>query len=391
MLDESLLDVPDALARADAAGLLLGAAESGARARTAIRQADDAGLGALQPDGRPRSVLVAGAGPVTSCVADLLGACCNGGVPVNLLRPTGAQAAPTALSWALPGWAGPLDLLLLTTAEGNEPGLEALVEQAYRRGCTVVAITPPRALLAEAIGQTRGLVLPLAAGPAAAYEPAPYERDGQSGPGSSVGPPGTLWALITPLLALADRLGLASAPPSALQGLADRLDGVAERCGPAIDTYTNPGKTLAVELGGSLPLLWSEGDVAGAAARHAATTLGALAGRPALAAQLPEALLAHGALLTGARTAAGDPPQDFFRDRVDDAEALHPRVVLLRERAPGRGSAAVTARDLAYAQDTPLSELEPAEDSSPLEAAAELIATLDFAAVYLTLAAGEAS
>lgn len=392
MLDESLLDVPDALARADAAGLLLGAAESGARARTAIRLADDAGLGALQPDGRPRSVLVAGPGPVSSCVADLLGACCNGGVPVTLLRPTGSQAAPTALGWTLPGWAGPLDLLLLTTAEGNEPGLEALVEQAYRRGCTVVAVTPPRALLAEAIGQTRGLALPLAAGPAAGYESAaPYERHTAAGPGTSVSPPGTLWALITPLLALADRLGLVSAPPSALQRLADRLDGVAERCGPAIDTYTNPGKTLAVELSGSLPLLWSEGDVAGAAARHAATTLGALAGRPALAAQLPEALLAHGALLTGALTTAGDSPQDFFRDRVEDPESLHPRVVLLREGAPGRDSAAVTARDLAYAQDTPISELEPVEDSSPLEVAAELIATLDFAAVYLTLAAGEPS
>ncbi|MCT2593599.1 mannose-6-phosphate isomerase [Streptomyces sp. N2-109] len=390
MLDESLLDAPDALARADAAGLLLGAAESGARTRTAIRQADDAGLSALQPDGRPRSVLVAGYGPVTSCVADLLGAFCNGGVPVTLLRPSGALAAPSALSWMLPGWVGPLDLLLLTTAEGEEPGLEALVEQAYRRGCTVVAIAPPRTLLTEAVGQTRGLAVPLAAAPAA-YE----SSHGQQEPSGTVRlpatQPGTLWAMITPLLALADRLGLVSAPTSALQKLADRLDRVAERCGPAIDTYSNPGKTLAVELSGALPLLWSEGEVAGAAARHAATTLSALAGRPALAARLPEALTAHGALLTGALTGAGAQQPDFFRDRVEDPEALHTRVVLLREQDRARDSAAVAARELAYAHDSPLSELEPAEGSTGLEAAAELIATLDFAAVYLALAAGDAS
>ncbi|AXK33889.1 mannose-6-phosphate isomerase [Streptomyces armeniacus] len=396
MLDESLFDVPDALARADVHGLLHGAAESGARARTAIRLADDAGLAGLRPDGRPRAVLVAGYGPATSCVADLLGAFGNGGVPVTLLRPTGAQAAPAALSWPLPGWAGPLDLLLIATSGGEEPGLEALVEQAYRRGCTVVSVTPARTTLAEATGQTRGLTIPLAASPVP-YEPPAAVQSGGSGTATAeqrtqppVSAPGTLWALITPLLALCDRLGLLSAPPTALQALADRLDRTAERCGPAVETYSNPGKTLAAELAGALPLLWSEGQIAGAAARHCATTFASLAGRPALPAELPEAFDGHGALLTGAFGAAGD-PGDFFRDRVEEAESLHTRIVLLREHAPTGSSAVVAARDLAYAHDIPLSELEPAEDSGPLEAAAELIATTDFAAVYLTLAAGDAS
>ncbi|MZE77113.1 mannose-6-phosphate isomerase, partial [Streptomyces sp. SID5475] len=43
MLDESLLDAPEALARADTRGLLRGAAGSGARVRTAARGALEAG------------------------------------------------------------------------------------------------------------------------------------------------------------------------------------------------------------------------------------------------------------------------------------------------------------------------------------------------------------
>ena len=141
--------------------------------------------------------------------------------------------------------------------------------------------------------------------------------------------------MLIPLLALADRIGLLSAPPEALGKLADRLDQLAERCGPAIATYTNPAKTLAAELADSLPLIWTEGTVAGAVGRHFATELAGLAGRPALAAELPEALTTHRTLLAGA-LAAGADPDDFFRDRVEQPAAMHARVVLLREQEPGR-------------------------------------------------------
>ena len=387
MLDESLLETPDALARADTAGLLRGAAEAGARVRTALRQADDAGVVALRPDGRPRAAMVAGAGPVTGCVADLLAAFAAGAVPVSLLPPTGPLAAPGALRWTLPGWAGAMDLLLVASTTGDEAGLDALVDQAYRRGCTVVAVVPDQAPVAEMVGRVRGFVVPLAPAP---FEPRPIRtavtEPEQQAPLIS---PGTLWALLAPLLALTDRLGLLPAARADLEAMADRLDQVAERCGPAVAVYDNPGKLLATELTGTLPLLWSEGFVAGAAARHGVTTLAALPGRPALAAALPEALTAHGALLAGPfASAVGS--DDFFRDRVEDPEPLHARVLLLREHPPAAESAAVAARDLTYAHDIPLSELEPAEGSGPLEAAAQLIATLDFAAVYLALADGTA-
>ncbi|WP_431044086.1 SIS domain-containing protein [Streptomyces sp. P1-3] len=460
MLDESLLDAPDALARADTRGLLRGAAESGARVRAAARHAAEAGIPSLQPDGRPRAVHVAGPGAAGSCTADLLAALTGGSCPVSLIGPTGVAPAPGALRWTLPGWAGPMDLLLIATPDGTEPGLPLLVEQAYRRGCNIVAVAPAHSPLTEAVEQARGLAVPMAMSPyAAPYATGPYDDEaataasatepaagaldprgpgwqpGGPGPGPGPGPspdtgsgsgpeapphaahpphpghhgtghaedplgtapgettgpalPGTLWALLTPLLVLVDRIGLIAAPPSALEQVADRLDRVAERCGPAIATYSNPAKTLAAELAGALPLIWTEGLVAGAAGRRFAGLLAALAGRPALVAELPGALAAHGTLLTGA-FAGGANPDDFFRDRVEEPEALHARVVLFRDQPVTAFSAAPTARELALAHDTPVSELEPAEGSQ-LEAAAELLAIADFAAVYLSLASAERS
>ncbi|MGP3953818.1 SIS domain-containing protein [Streptomyces sp. 7N604] len=390
MLDESLLDAPEALARADTRGLLRGVAESGARVRTAVRAAAESGLADLKPDGRPRALHIAGSGPTTGCIADLLSALAGGNAPVSLIRPTGALAAPGALLWTLPGWVGPLDLLLVITTDGTEPGLSALVEQAYRRGCAVVTVTPPRSPLTDEAGGRHGLVVPLA--------PTSYEEVPEDQPLPATGlrsapdtePPGTLWALLTPLLVLIDRIGLFPAAQPAIQSVADRLDRTAERCGPAIATYSNPAKTLAAELADTLPLLWSEGALAGAVGRHFARALAAVAGRPALAAELPDALTAHGTLLAGA-FAAGADPDDFFRDRVEESQPLHARVVLLRDQPLlGNHSPTPAARELALSHDTAISELEPS-GGGVLESAAELLAITDFAAVYLALASGERS
>ncbi|WP_236243388.1 SIS domain-containing protein [Streptomyces sp. CC228A] len=376
MLDESLLDDPEALARADHRGLLRGAAEAGARVRTAARHATEAGVGALNPEGRPRAVLIAGSGTAATGVADLVAALAGASAPVTRLHPTGVAPAAGALRWALPGWTGSVDLLLLATTDGSEPGLAQLAEQAYRRGVTVVTVAPRRSPLTEAVHGSHGLAVPLATAPHEEYED------------TQAASPGALWALFTPLLALLDRVGLITAPAETLEKVADRLDRIAERCGPAIATYGNPAKTLAAELADSLPLIWTEGPYAAPVGRRFTAVLAELACRPALAAQLPEALPAHGGLLAGA-LAAGADPDDFFRDRVEEAQALHARVVLLRDRPADEGglTAAPAARELALGNGTAVSELEP-EPGTDLEALAELLAVTDFAAGYLALAAG---
>ncbi|MDX3521263.1 SIS domain-containing protein [Streptomyces scabiei] len=374
MLDESLLDTPDALSEADRRDLLRGAAEAGARVRTAIRLGVEAGIPELKPDGRPRALLVAGPGMASAGVADLLGALAGANCPVTRLHPAGVAPAPGALRWELPGWAGPVDLLLVATADGSEPGLSLLVDQAYRRGSTVVAVAPARTPVAEAVERAHGLFVPMATGP--------YEQEVPLGAAA----PGVLWSLLTPMLALLDRTGVVTAPPDALQKVADRLDQVAERCGPAIATYGNPAKKLAAELADSLPVIWTEGQAAGPVGRRFASALAELAGRPALAAQLPEALSSHTVLLSGPLAANAD-PDDFFRDRVEDAPVLHARVVLVRDRPSGGLSALPAARELALGHDTAISELEP-EEGSDLETLAEMIAITDFTAVYLSLASG---
>ncbi|GAA3538311.1 SIS domain-containing protein [Streptomyces osmaniensis] len=374
MLDESLLDTPEALADADRRALLRGAAEAGARVRTAARHAVEAGVHDLKPDGRPRAILIAGPGAAATCVADLLGTLAGATSPVTRLAPAGVAPAAGALRWELPGWAGSVDLLLIATPDGTEPGLSLLAEQAYRRGCTVVAVAPAGTPLSEAMHGNHGLFVPMAT--------APYEQDESL----AASAPGVLWALLTPLLALLDRTGLLTAPPDAVEKVADRLDHIAERCGPAIATYSNPAKTLAAELADALPLIWTEGVSAGPAGRRFAAALAELSGHPALVAELPEALASHNALLAG-RLAASADPDDFFRDRVEETPALHARVVLLRDRPIGGLTAAPSARDLALSHDTPISELEP-EPGGELETLAELIAITDFAAVYLALASG---
>ncbi|MET8559529.1 SIS domain-containing protein [Streptomyces flaveolus] len=374
MLDETLLDTPEGLAAADRRGLLRGAAEAGARVRTAARHATEAGVGELKPDGRPRAVLIAGPGAAATHTADLLGTLAGPGSPVVRLAPTGVAPAAGALRWELPGWAGSVDLLLIATPDGTEPSLSLLADQAYRRGCSVVAVAPPGTPLAEAVAGAHGLFVPMAT--------APYDQEEPLAASS----PGVFWALLTPLLALLDRIGLIAAAPDALEKVADRLDHIAERCGPAIATYSNPAKTLAAELADALPLVWTEGSSAGPAGRRFAAALAELAGRPALVAELPEALAAHSALLAGPLAASAD-PEDFFRDRVEEPPALHARVVLLRDRPITGLTAAPAARDVALSHDTAISELEP-EEGGELETLAELIAVTDFAAVYLALASG---
>jgi hypothetical protein len=379
LFDETLLEDPDALARADVQGLLRGVAAAGARVRTALRLAEEAGVAELRPDGRPRTVLVAGSGTEAAAVADLLSALGSGVCPVQLLHPTGPT--PQQSRWTLPGWAGSLDLLILLSPQGTEQGLTDLVEQAYRRGCTAAAVTPPKAPLAEAVAQVRGLALPFAA---------PEANGRPSGLGSTDEPAtdtGTFWALLTPLLALSDRVGLFNAPPSALRAVADTLDVVAARCGPAIATYTNPAKTLAAELDGALPLLWSQGRIAAAGARRFAAVLATVAGRPALSAELPAALTAHGPLQASAGSLAVD-SDDFFRDRLEEPDRLLLRIVLFQEAADQPASAGRAVREQAYAHDTPLSEIS-ASAETPLDTAAELFALTDFAAVYLAVASTE--
>ncbi|MBC3842575.1 mannose-6-phosphate isomerase [Streptacidiphilus sp. 4-A2] len=423
MFEEWLLDDPDALVRADEAGLLLDLASAGATVRRALRLADEAGLGRLRPEGRPRAVLVAGHATAV-LVGELLAALGGTACPITVLGPTladpehpsdrpGASSTELrsdftlSLDWTLPGWVGPSDLLLVLSSSGTEPGLIALAQQAYTRGCSFVSVAPAGSPLAGATLQVRGLPLPFETA-GGAPEPVPgLERD------LPQETPSTLWGLLAPALALADRVGIVSIPVSSLQSAADQLDEMAVRCGPSADTYSNPAKGLAIHLDGMLPLLWSDSTGTAAVARRFAAMLAAEAARPAVAGMLPDALISqHGLLRGGLGADAGE--DDFFRDRTEEPDALRYKVLLLRRiRRPAEAQDGTGAAHQAEPRTDP--DTVPAPEPQPLPhavarvhrlaadhqigvqeltsaqpdalgALTELLALTDFAAVYLGLA-----
>ncbi|TQF05178.1 mannose-6-phosphate isomerase [Kitasatospora acidiphila] len=399
MLDDSLLDDPAALQRADQDHALLALAASGARVRTALRLAEAAGVSSLRPEGRPRAVLVAGAGSVPM-VGQALAALVGGATLVHPLAAVDVLPSDpfsAGLSWQLPGWAGPLDLVVVASAEGVEEGLIRLAEQAYARGCAITVIAPEGRPLAEAAAQVRALPLPYAV--ATLEEPAAAPAEPDLPPED----PAALWAFLTPLLALAEKIGVLRLGPGELPALADLLDELAVRHRPDAPAYRNPAKGLAAQLAGTVPLLWSEGEPAGVAAERLAAMLADRAGRPAVTGRLPQALSTHRGMFSGQLGAGGD-PEDFFRDRVEEPEPLSLELLLLRHTPrpadqgdgdggepetpaePGpAGHAVRRARRLAEAHEVRLTELT-AERPEPLAALAELVSLGDFAAVYLGLA-----
>ncbi|GAB3125031.1 SIS domain-containing protein [Streptomyces calidiresistens] len=400
MIDESMLDAPDALARADLRGLLRALAGAGARVRVAARAAEESDLHRLSPQGRPGTVLVAGPAPAGPLLARTLNALVEPAVRVHRVEPVGPLADPGALRWPLPEWVGPMDLLLILGPDGSEPGLGELFERAWRRGCAAAVIAPVRSSLSELAARRNSPRLPLVH---------PDREETADHPAA----PGPAWSAVTPALMLADRLGLCEAGPAIQAAVADRLDAVAGLCGPASAYDRNPAKVLAGELDGVLPLLWSRGPLGRAAADHAVDLMAALPGLPALAAPLPEALAAHGPVLAGGRRGPGADPEDLFRDRVDEPPSLLPRVVLLHDTPPngdagpngpngpngsdaGPGaegadadgtavpSALPAARALAGEHGVPITEFVP-EPGEPLPRLVDLVTRLDFTAVYLAL------
>ncbi|OIV36942.1 hypothetical protein BIV57_13655 [Mangrovactinospora gilvigrisea] len=437
MLDETLLDDPAALRQHDRDATLLSLAVAGARLRTAVRlAAEPGGITELKPEGHPQHLLLAGQGPAAAAADTLAALLAATGArrPATVLRPT-ALAAPDAADtaplpgarWSLPGWAGPADLVVVLTASATEAGLAELARAAYRRGCALAVVAPQGGPLAETATAVHAPLVPYAppTSAEAAAAPAPAPLLTPAGPAERPVPqsPATFWGILAPLLLLVDRLGLVHAGPAELESVADHLDTVAGRCGPEAALYLNPAKTLAARLDETLPLLWADGPLARAAADRFAALLADHAGLAAVPATLPEALATHRGLLGVDLTAAkdgdhGDPADSadyLFRDRVEEPDRLRPHVVLLGATDPGESPLLTLARryvqdhnvDLsepdtnadpdaaatpapppeAAAPTAPAAPAAPDDHAAPLRDFAGLLATLDFTAAYLRLAA----
>ena len=223
LLDEALLDDAEALAAADRGATLLAVASAGAQVRMAVTAAEEADVRRIADDGRPRCVVVAALGS-SAMVGDLLNAFAGPGSPVPV------QAVHSS---TLPGWVGPVDLVVAVSLSGAAEGPLAVAAEAARRGCRLLTVGAAGSPLADVSAQARGIHVPVA-------------RDLRSSRSS-------LWALTVPVLIGAAALGLVDLPAYALSEAADTLDEVAERARPSSETFVNPAKSLALDLAGQHP------------------------------------------------------------------------------------------------------------------------------------------
>lgn len=358
-VDETRLDDPAGLAELDPERMLEAVASAGAQVRRASAGAVDAGVARLADEGRPRSVVVTGMGG-SGVAGDVLSAVAGPGAPVPMLTHRG---------YVLPGWVGPVDVVAAVSFSGTTEETLACAEEAVRRGARLLAVAPAGSPLADLAARAHGVCVPV-------------EQGGRQ-------PRASMWELAVPLLVTADRLGLASVQGDVLERTADRLDELAERFGPTVQTVENPAKTLALDLAGSLPMVWGTSDLAGTAAYRFACQLAENASFPALWGVLPEA--GHNQVVTLDGPYAGAvADEDFFRDRVSESDSA-PRLRLVLLRDVGEHPQVVRRREatveLANRQGVPVSEVA-AEGEHRLMRLADLVAFGDFASVYLALALG---
>lgn len=360
--DESVLDDPSALAARDPSAMLRAVATAGAQIREGVLRLDEDAVGAVVADGRPRALVLTGMGG-SGIAGDVAAAVTGVSCPVPVLVSRGYQ---------LPGWVGPMDLVIAVSASGETEETVAATDEALRRGARTVTVGRAGSALAQRAAGRRAVHLAVDTG-------------GRM-------PRASLWSLATPLLALVDGLGLASVPRGLLAGVADQLDAISAASGPASDIYDNAAKKMALQLSGTLPHIWGASPLAAVAALRFACQLAENAKQPAIHGAMTEVHHNQVVALAGRYGAgAGDAVEDMFRDPMLDGGPTQERLRLLllrdtEEIAAVSRKCAATAL-LAAAYGVVVDELA-ATGEHPLERLASLIAPLDFASVYLALLEG---
>jgi len=367
-VDEALLDDPDRLREADASGMLLALASAGAQVREAAALAAEANLTALADEGRPRAVVVAGAGTAAR-TGDLLETVAGPRCPV----PVVGHRSP-----GVPGWVGAADAVIAVSASGRSPEALAAAEAGARRGARLVAIGPPDSELQAVAERAR-----------APYVPVPRRAPARV----------SLWALTVPVLLAARALGLVRIAEADLAETAARLDADAERCRPTAESFVNPAKALALDLANSIPIVWGSTPLATVAARRVGDMISTNARYPVVAGALSEAGRGRVGLLDGIYGGLVEAERDIFADPGEQPEPTRLRLLVLRDGGiaddePSAGEPqAVSERradavaEMAARRGVRCGEIR-AEGASPLERLASLIAVPDFASVYLGLAHG---
>ena len=366
-LDEALLDDVAGLEANDPGGMMRATASAGAQVREATALTAETDLSRLADEGRPRAIVIAGAGTAArsgDVLATIAGPRCP--VPVLAHRHSG-----------VPGWVGAADVVIAVSASGRSPEALAAADAAARRGARLVAIGAPDSPLQSVAERAR-----------APFVPVPRRAPARA----------SLWSLTVPVLLAARALGLVRITEADLAETASRLDADADRCRPTAESFVNPAKGMALALAGTVPVVWGSSPLATMAARRFGDTLSANARYPVVTGELGEAGRGRVGLLDGYFGALAESTHDIFAD-PDESDPATSRlsVTLLQDGGLAdddiSAPAGVEQRRIEAVQEICdrrgiRCNLLTAEGGSVLERFASLVAVPDFASIYLGLAHG---
>ncbi len=366
--DEALLDDPAALAAGDPGGMLRAIASAGPQIREAMQLVGETKLVGIGDEGRPRAVVVAGVGTAARA-GDMLATVAGTRSPVPIL----SHRSP-----GVPGWVGAADVVIAVSASGQSPEALAAAEAAARRGARLVAVGAPDTPLQSVAERVR-----------APFVPVPRRAPARV----------SLWSLLVPVLLAGRALGLVKITEADLVETATRLDTDAEACRESAEAFVNPAKSLALDLSGSIPVVWGASPLATVAAGRFADMLSANARYPAVSGGLGEVGRGRIGLLDGVFGGLVEAERDIFADPQEDVGPTRLHLVLLRdgglagddqgndEPAEVEEQRAEAVAVLARRRGVRCTVF-PAEGGSPLERLASLVSVPDFASVYLALAHG---
>ncbi len=365
MADDLILDDPAAMVAADPGLMLLAVASSGAQVRMALDAfdaLDPAALNRLDDDGRPRGVVISGMG----------GSGIVGATVAALAARTSSVPVVAVNDYQLPAWVGAVDVVIAVSCSGETEETLSSAAEAVRRGCRLVvvgardsslhrlAVSVPSALFLEV--DARGRM-----------------------------PRASLWTLLTPVLLVAERLGIMAGARPALVEAADRLDEIAVRCGLEVPLEVNEAKTLGLALAESLPMVWGTGNVGAVAAYRLACQLNENAKMPVVVGALPEASHNQVVALDGSLSTSSESDlDDLFRDRVSDPDpSSQLRLFLVRDsdEHPRVAIRATIAAELAQSRGIEVATLQSGH-GHPILRLVDLVGVIDWASVYAALALG---
>jgi glucose/mannose-6-phosphate isomerase len=370
------LDTPDVVEAADPGDTLRQVASAAAQVRTALRSSAETDLSGFAADGRPRAMVVAGMGG-SGLAGEMLNAMAGLNSPVQVVV---SQAE------RLPGWVGAADAVVAVSCSGSTPETLAIATEAARRGCRLAAVGAEGSPLHRVAEQARAPFVPVV--------PVGLARS-------------MLWAVAVPLLVIAERIGVARIGTDVYELAANRLEEVSHQCRPASESFVNPGKSLALDLVGELPMVWGTSALSGVAARRFASQLQENAKYPAIYGMLPEAAHSQVAAFDGpfaprsSRLSAQEPgsgPDDlpdlpgWDLDYEEDEAAsgfTALRLILIADpdENPRVASQRAAVTELAGQRGVGISELGM-DGEHPLVRLAGVIQLADYASVYLAIASG---